>query len=119
MAQLFYASRLNLHTFELLCESVKLTIFAGGELDKSSFDKLELNEEQFDIDDARACFAAINYIVSNTCLFQVEGQTLTAELEQLGLPSEHSQLLSKMLAVNADQLRNCLAACEPQQVMDH
>lgn len=98
LAQLFNSSQLDLARFELICESVQDTIRASGKFNEGLFNKLELDEEEFDIDDARACFGSIHYIMSNACLYQVSSEALSVELEQLGLPSEHCQLLAKSLS---------------------
>lgn len=94
MAQLFYASRLELWRFKLICESVRDSIIKDNKnFDDCLFDKLDLDDEVFDIDDARACFAAVNYIIENALLYKVSPSLLSIELEQLGLASEHCQLL--------------------------
>ena len=36
--------------------------------------------------DAKACIAALHFLVSNSAKFDVEDFTLTRELQQLGLP---------------------------------
>lgn len=61
------------------------------------FDKLELDDEKFDLDDARACFAAVDFIMSNARLYGTSSDILSTELEQLGLPSEHSQSLCSLM----------------------
>lgn len=42
------------------------------------------------ISDAKACIAALHFMVSNAAKFDVEDSTLTRELQQLGLPKEHT-----------------------------
>lgn len=70
------------------------------EFDDSLFDRLDLDSDVFDIDDARACFAAVHYIISNASQYKVSNSLLSIELEQLGLPSDHCQLVCN----------NCLTA---------
>lgn len=62
-------------------------------------------KDDFDIDDARACFGAIDYIINQSCLHGVSLQTLAVELEQLGLSSEHTSELCKMMGENLDEIR--------------
>lgn len=101
MAQLFYASKLELWQFSLICESVRDTILSSNEeFDDGLFNRLNLDNDVFDIDDARACFAAVHYIISNASQYKVSDSLLNIELEQLGLPSEHCQMVCN----------NCLAA---------
>lgn len=95
MAQLFHASRLDLARFSLICDSVRDTILNDGQFDSKLWPQLNLDDEKFDIDDARACFGAMHFIITNSCLYGVEGELLRLELEQSGLPSGHSQYLCK------------------------
>lgn len=93
LAQLFHASSLTLERFKLICESVReRLVIDNKQFDDGLFDKLKL-DDLFDIDDARACFAAVNYIISNAFLYRVDPSLLGIELEQLGLPNEHCKLL--------------------------
>lgn len=108
LAQLFHASKLELDKFKLICESVRDTILADGQFDDELFAALGLDEEYFDIDDARACFAAINYIISNSCLYQVTSECLRNELEQLGLPGEHCECLCGIMDKSLDELKEHL-----------
>lgn len=69
-------------------------------MDEMDFlDKLHL-DDSFDVDDARACFGALNYIMTNACTYQVPSRQLNVELEQLGLASEHCALVCKVLEEN-------------------
>lgn len=109
LAQLFYASALDLHRFELICESVKDTIIADGVLNEEEFlTRLDLDEEKFDIDDARACFGAINYIITSACNHTLSIQLLNNQLLQLGLPTDHTGLLCKIIEDNLCGIRDHL-----------
>lgn len=107
MAQLFHASKLELDEFKYICATVQETIFAGGNLEETKFfDRLQelggSNKAQLDIDDVRACFAAVNYIMTNSVVYQVSSKQIHDELEQLGLPSEHSSALCDLM--NAENI---------------
>lgn len=109
LAQLFYASTLDLNRFKLICENVKETIIADGFLDeKEFFTSLELDEEKFDIDDARACFGAINYIITSACNHKITSQLLSNELLQLGLPTDHTSLLCDIIDENLLKIKEHL-----------
>lgn len=102
LAQLFHASKLELSDFKIVCEAARLIIPSVEDrepFDEKSelFDKLALDGEKFDIDDARACFAAVEFIMTSAGLYGTPDDVLLAELEQLGLPSEHSQILCSMM----------------------
>lgn len=108
LAQLFHGSQLDLARFELICESVKDTLISRGNFNELLYDELVLDEEAFDIDDARACFAAIHFIITNACLYHVSSEALSTELEQLGLASEHCQVLCRVLTENLTQIMDSL-----------
>lgn len=115
LAQLFHASKLDIKTFELICQSVKDTIFNDGQLDELNlFTQLGIYDLQynvapsdlaFDIDDARACFGAIHYIMGHACIYKVTAKQLKNEMEQLGLASEHSRTLCNIFEDNFVEMR--------------
>lgn len=111
LAQLFHASQMSIDVFEELAKIVSNTIVAGGQVDEAemlnSLNSLTVNQEaesrcldpserfadSSDIDDVRACFAAVHYIITNARQFKVSAKQLETELEQLGLPGDHCLLL--------------------------
>lgn len=106
LAQLFHASRMKLDTFRIICQTVKretLNNETKEQLDENElFTRLgiykdenssTLSSDQLDIDDARACLGAVNFIMSNALVYQVNEKQLANELEQLGLASEHTLVL--------------------------
>lgn len=123
LAQLAHASKLDLQTFEQICIMVKRSMAAGGNnfnqqdlmsllvnhgAEVSSLEEMEkeVKEEErtkeFDIDDARACFGAVNFIITNAHSYKVSMRQLNTELEQLGLPSEHCQTLCTVTSNEAN-----------------
>lgn len=94
--------------FKLICESVIETILSDGNFNRRLFDYLELDDEKFDIDDARACFGSLNHIITNACIYGVSSKTLNVELEQLGLPREHCLILVDALDSRLTELREHL-----------
>lgn len=106
LAQLFRASSLELDKFKLICCSVKSTLLAQGNFDTLLFELMKLprdgepepkNEIEFDIDDTRACFAAVDFIMRNSNRYSVDEPMLNLELLQLGLPQNHSNILCNTL----------------------
>lgn len=85
--------------------AVRDTILTDGKLEQEVWQKLELDKYNIGTDDAKACFAAVNFIMTNSCKYQVEISALFRELEQLGLPSEHSQKLCDILSESGDEIR--------------
>lgn len=121
LAQLFHASRMDLHIFELLCQIVNETIEVNeGQLDESQmFDRLSNSacknqsldgtvsgnksnlhfSDFFDIDDIRCCFAAIHFIITNASQYKVSRSQLETELEQLGLSVDHCQVICQSITM--------------------
>lgn len=105
---------MELNQFRHICDSVQRTIKAAG----NELDEVQLLEQVIalkdsnltegsdgnnpqstvDIDDLRACFAAVNYIMINSCLYQVTQAQLQDELEQLGLASEHCRAVCEFMS---------------------
>ena len=74
-----------------------------GEVKFESFDKLA-NDSKFDSSDVKACFAAISFILKNSTRYSVDSNTLSNELQQLGLPKDNSNALCKIYNENLEQL---------------
>jgi len=108
----------NLPEFELICQNVVESIKLDGNLDEVSlFNQIEQlrrindNNDGFDIDDTRALFAAINFIITNTCIYQITSKTVCDELEQLGLTREHCSMLGQFLSEDMmEDIRSTLLA---------
>lgn len=123
LAQLFHCSKLDLNIFSLICASVRETVLNDGKLDETGlFKQLGIYESEparasLDIDDARACFAALNYIMTSACIHQVTTRQLGNELEQLGLESEHCQVVCRTLE-EANSSRRMLAKLQADALLD-
>lgn len=77
---------------------------SSSQLDPSQFwSKLRVNRYEFDIDDARVCFAAVHYIMINACLHGISQATLEEELEQIGLAEDHCKCLSTTILLHTDE----------------
>ncbi|KAG0555873.1 hypothetical protein KC19_11G009900 [Ceratodon purpureus] len=62
---------------------------AEGTFDYDSALKIT-TDASLGVSDAKACIAALHFMVSNAAKFDVEDSTLSRELQQLGLPKEHT-----------------------------
>jgi len=58
-----------------------------------------------DQSDIKACIAALVFILTNGAKFEVDEATLSNELQQLGLPKEHCDALSRPYRENLQKLR--------------
>lgn len=57
------------------------------------------------ISDVKACIAAVHFFITNAAKFDVDENTLSKELQQLGLPKEHSDSLCWPYRDNKEQLQ--------------
>jgi hypothetical protein len=58
--------------------------------------------------DVKAVVASLNFIIFNSAKYNVNGDTVAKELQQLGLPKEHSEAVSKVYLSKKDVLREVL-----------
>eukprot|EP01089_Gocevia_fonbrunei_P006056 TRINITY_DN16571_c0_g1_i1.p1 TRINITY_DN16571_c0_g1~~TRINITY_DN16571_c0_g1_i1.p1 ORF type:complete len:208 (-),score=35.31 TRINITY_DN16571_c0_g1_i1:5-628(-) len=79
----------------------------GGSLDYEKLFK-HTATANLDASDVKATVAAISFIINNGAKYDVDAQVLTDELQQLGLPKEHCDALSKEFSVSKSALRNHL-----------
>ncbi|KAI1287262.1 COMM domain-containing protein 4 [Halotydeus destructor] len=63
---------------------------------------------RFDDGDVRAVSSAIEFIINTAAKYDVTGDTLSDELQQLGLPKEHASNISKVYSEKRNSLRQCL-----------
>ncbi|XP_044765155.1 COMM domain-containing protein 4 [Coccinella septempunctata] len=69
------------------------------------------SESKLDSDlELKACIACLRFIIFSTCKFQCETSALFSELQQLGLPREHSSSLKKVVDEKQDAILKILKA---------
>merc|ERR1712196_353654 len=76
-----------------------------GAVDFEKVDK-HTAEANYSVSDVKAAVAAIRFIVSNAVKYDVEEGVLKHELQQLGLPKEHSEALGRPYREQRDNLRH-------------
>jgi hypothetical protein len=52
------------------------------------------SDAKFDIEDVKACASALNFIFSSSSKHNIDSETLSNELQQLGLPKGMNQFIS-------------------------
>lgn len=91
----------------LLCSQVIQNIL-GSKIDYEKVQKLTA-DAKFDIGDIKASIVALTFIITSAAKHDVDSDTLSNEMQQLGLPKEHSVPLCKLYGDNfikcQDQLR--------------
>ena len=108
-------SRLSSIKLKMLCNEVVKDIISKPAFSADSIDILDLDkvlkitaDAKFDEPDARAVFAVLSYILRSAWKFEVDPGVLGNELQQLGLPKEHSASLTKVYSEKSDEARNAL-----------
>ncbi|KAH9516500.1 COMM domain-containing protein 4 [Dermatophagoides farinae] len=96
LAQINVFSKLTSIKLKLILKEVMQHILTG-KLHLQNVCKLtadaKLNEEE-----TKAILAALNFIILSSIKYETDSETLSNELQQLGLPKEHSITLSKAYA---------------------
>jgi hypothetical protein len=88
---------------KLLCGHV-IKDLLGDQIDYDKVLKLT-TDAKFEISDVKASIAVLSFILSNATKFNVDAESLSNELQQLGLPKEHAMALCKTFEDSAESLR--------------
>uniref|UniRef100_T1IZI0 COMM domain-containing protein n=1 Tax=Strigamia maritima TaxID=126957 RepID=T1IZI0_STRMM len=103
LAEITTLSKLTSVKVKLLCSQV-LNDVLGGSIDYEKVQKLT-SDAKLDIGGIKASIAAISYIITSAVKYSTEEHTLSNELQQLGLPKEHSTAICKVYADNYAKLQ--------------
>eukprot|EP00163_Fabomonas_tropica_P028218 TRINITY_DN5702_c0_g1_i2.p1 TRINITY_DN5702_c0_g1~~TRINITY_DN5702_c0_g1_i2.p1 ORF type:complete len:198 (+),score=44.05 TRINITY_DN5702_c0_g1_i2:174-767(+) len=103
LAEIVLLSKLSSVRVKLLAGQV-VTFKLTGKIDYAKIAKLTA-EASFDDSDLKAVIAAVDLIISNAAKYDVDGATLATELQQLGLPKEHSESLCRTFRDKKADLR--------------
>eukprot|EP01133_Synstelium_polycarpum_P001510 gene1510-1761_t len=79
--------------------------FSGDNIDFEKVEKL-VKDAGLALGDIKALIAAIHFIVFNAVKNDVDESTLSNELQQLGLPKEHCDSISRAFREHKDKLRS-------------
>jgi len=66
------------------------------------------SDGKLDEAEIKCCLAALEFLIKSSAKYHVDGETLANELQQLGLPKEHSISLCKCYVEKRDQLSKAL-----------
>nr|CAD7416221.1 unnamed protein product [Timema poppensis] len=83
---------------KLLCQQVAKSNL-GEEMDYDKVKKLT-SDAKFEVGDVKASVAAVEFILTSSSRHDVEEDVLSSELQQLGLPREHSTSLVRVYSDN-------------------
>ena len=92
--------------------SIKLKVFASNVI-KVILTEQPIDEQQFadafgDIDDSKSAYLCLRFLLLLAVRFDIGKDVFSIELQQLGLPREHSLALGKVLDENSPSLKEHL-----------
>ncbi|KAK2550400.1 COMM domain-containing protein 4 [Acropora cervicornis] len=103
LAEISTLSKITSVKMRLLCGQV-IKDLLGECIDYGKVEKLT-SDAKYDLSDVKASIAALSFILSSAAKYRVDGDSLSNELQQLGLPKEHSVALCKTYADNLVKLQ--------------
>ncbi|XP_047651622.1 COMM domain-containing protein 4 isoform X1 [Phacochoerus africanus] len=93
----------------LLCSQVLKDLLGQG-IDYEKILKLTA-DARFESGDVKATVAVLSFILSSAAKHSVDGESLSSELQQLGLPKEHAASLCRCYEEKQSPLQEHLRAC--------
>jgi COMM domain containing 4 len=90
-----------------LSSLVTEAILTKSELKLEKLEKLA-NDSKLELADIKACVALIDFILKSSANHYVNSNTVNNELQQLGLPKEHSTSICRVYEDNQSKLKNHL-----------
>nr|XP_039268734.1 COMM domain-containing protein 4-like [Styela clava] len=103
LAEINILARLTSVKMKLLVMQVIKAIL-GDEIDLKKVEKIT-SDAKYEPGDVKASIAGIRYIISSAAKHDVDEETLSSELQQLGLPKEHTAALCKTYDGKLSQLQ--------------
>ena len=106
LAEISTLAKMSSVKMKLLCVQV-VSEMTGHSIDYVKAAKLT-SDAKFEIGDLKAAIAALNFVFASSARHNVDGETVSNELQQLGLPKEHSHALSKVYDEKLEELQSIL-----------
>uniref|UniRef100_A0A8C5VDH1 COMM domain containing 4 n=1 Tax=Microcebus murinus TaxID=30608 RepID=A0A8C5VDH1_MICMU len=98
----------------LLCSQVLKELLGQG-IDYEKILKLTA-DAKFEPGDVKATVAVLSFILSSAAKHSVDGESLSRELQQLGLPKEHAASLCRCYEEKQSPLQEHLRACSLREL---
>uniref|UniRef100_UPI00398F562C COMM domain-containing protein 4 isoform X1 n=2 Tax=Pristiophorus japonicus TaxID=55135 RepID=UPI00398F562C len=93
LAEISTLAKISSVKMKLLCVQVLKDLLGDG-IDYEKISKLTV-DAKFETSDIKATIAVLNFVFSSAAKYGVDGESLSSELQQLGLPKEHAAALCK------------------------
>ncbi|XP_043481194.1 COMM domain-containing protein 4 [Leptopilina heterotoma] len=108
LAEINTLSRMTSIKMKLLCQVVVKSL-TEGEFDEEKVKKLT-QDAKLELDDSKAIVAALELILTSSARYGVSPADLSSELQQLGLPREHSAAIARIHTDNCPQVTAILTS---------
>lgn len=108
LAEISTLAKISSVKLRLLCSQVLKELLGQG-IDYEKILKLTA-DARFESGDVKATVAVLNFILSSAAKHSVDGESLSSELQQLGLPKEHAASLCRCYEEKQSPLQEHLRA---------
>uniref|UniRef100_A0A8C2T7W2 COMM domain containing 4 n=1 Tax=Coturnix japonica TaxID=93934 RepID=A0A8C2T7W2_COTJA len=108
LAEISVLARISSVKLKLICAQV-LRELLGDNIDYEKILKLT-SDAKLESGDVKAAIAVLDFILSNAAKHNVDGESLSSELQQLGLPKEHATGLCRSYEEKQSSLQDSLRA---------
>ncbi|KAB1257195.1 COMM domain-containing protein 4 [Camelus dromedarius] len=109
LAEISTLAKISSVKLRLLCSQVLKELLGQG-IDYEKILKLTA-DARFEAGDVKATVAVLSFILSSAAKHSVDGESLSSELQQLGLPKEHAASLCRCYEEKQSPLQEHLRAC--------
>ncbi|KAK1338601.1 hypothetical protein QTO34_019255 [Cnephaeus nilssonii] len=109
LAEISTLAKISSVKLRLLCGQVLQELLGLG-MDYEKVQKLTA-DARFELGDVKATVAVLSFILSSAAKHSVDGESLSSELQQLGLPKEHAASLCRCYEEKQSPLQEYLRAC--------
>ncbi|XP_071493829.1 COMM domain-containing protein 4-like [Diadema antillarum] len=106
LAEISILSKITSIKMKQLCGQV-IKDLLGEQIDYEKVYKLTA-DAKYEPGDVKASIAALTFILTSAAKYNVDGESLSNELQQLGLPKEHSTALSRSYGDKRDKMQEQL-----------
>lgn len=104
LAEISTLSKITSVKMRLLCAQV-IKDLLGEEIDYAKVEKYT-SDAKYELSDVKASIAALSFILSSAAKYNVDSESLSNELQQLGLPKELSSALCKTYGENLTNMQS-------------
>ncbi|XP_015279872.1 PREDICTED: COMM domain-containing protein 4 [Gekko japonicus] len=109
LAEISTLAKISSVKLKLICAQVLKDLLGEG-IDYEKILKLT-SDAKFESGDVKATIAVLNFILSSAAKHNVDSESLSSELQQLGLPKEHATGLCRSYEEKQSALQDSLRGC--------